>query len=267
MNDGSFSEILSEIQQENDNIKILEEEIEGHFPIVDVEDVEIIMHRDAHFSGSFDLMIEYYSNMEKRHHDNEFNVARIKNLLGIEKKLNNNIASLILSGSDMERVARARNAYRKLKEIYEIKNPQSRHSYLIADLILSEHPEPIIDTITKEGPAIVPSLIAVLKSDDFYDPLFPGYGNAAALAVQCLGNIGDASAIIPLFEYLESNDFALETFIVKAMVQIGDQAKKFLLKVLQSRPISQDNVRASIMLSEFEHDHEIINICSTTIKK
>ena len=32
----------------------------GHIPLLDAIDLDILMHKDAHFGGNFDIMIDYY---------------------------------------------------------------------------------------------------------------------------------------------------------------------------------------------------------------
>ena len=74
----------------------------------------------------------------------------------------------------------------------------------------------------------MPALIDLLRNEDFYDPLFPGYGEAPVLAAKCLGLIGDKRAIISLFEAIGEGDFFNEDIILDALHVIGNPARDFL---------------------------------------
>lgn len=242
------------------------EDQEG-FPLNYEIDATIVMHRDCHFAGQFPLMIEYYRNqgigvME------EFDLERIEQLAEYEMKIQQNLAALMLTGADAERVANAREAYKNLKEVYEIKDHKSKHPKLIADLILTEdpHAEEEVKAIVAEKAAIVPALVELINSEDFYDPLFPGYGFAPEHALACLQQIGDKRAIIALFESIGKHDFFNEDVAISALWHIGPPAKEFLLKVLRSKPITEDNERAAIALVAFEEDEEVAHACWEILK-
>ena len=100
-----------------------------------------------------------------------------------------------------------------------------------------------------------------MRTEDLYDPLFPGYGQAPFLAVECLGRIGDKRAIISLFEALGQGDFFADDQIIKALKAIGNPARDFLLHVLNGRPINEDNEKAAIALIAFKDDEEVANHC------
>lgn len=228
------------------------------FPLNYEVDATILMHRDSHFSGSFDIMLEYYRNdgigaME------ELPIERIEELAEYEKRLGQNIAPLILTESDAEKVGKAREAYNNLREMYSIPNPKSPFPLLIADLILTEdaEPEAEIAAIVKQSSPIVPTLIEFIESDDYYDPLFPGYGMAPQHALTCLQRIGDKKAIIALFESIGRHDFFNEDIAISALWHIGKPAKDFLLRVLRSHPYNEDNERAAIALIPFKDDPEV----------
>ena len=235
------------------------EDTSPELPLANALDSSIIMHRDAHFGGSFDLMLDYYARGGKGVSP-EIEVERIKELNLIEKEMKQNLAAVILSGPDAERVADAREAYKSLREVYNLNKPYNKHPKLLADLILSEKedPEEEIEAIVKEKGAIVHALIDLIKSEDFHDPLFPGYGLAPGLAIKCLGRIGDKFAIIPLFESLDSNDFFDEETALQSLKAIGEPAKKFLLTVLQGKPITADNEKAALALIRFNEDLEVV---------
>lgn len=232
------------------------------FPLIDAIDHEILMHRDAHFGGKFSIMLDYYR-QEGKGVQPEFDSARIEQLAALEEKLKQNLAAIFLGSMETERVADARAAYQKLRGIYEIKNPKTIYPQLIADLILTEEEEPELEmaAIIAQKDKIVPALIDLLRSEELYDPLFPGYGQAPFLAVKCLGQIGDKRAIISLFEALGQGDFFADDQIINALKAIGDPARQFLLTVLTGRPLNEDNEKAAIALLAFKDDEGVADFC------
>lgn len=231
---------------------------EQEYPLRDAVDLQIIMHREAHFGGQFEVMLDYYKQGGKGVQP-EFEPARIQELSDIEKGLQQNLATLFLSGSDAEKVARSREMYKELRSLYENDKPGSKIPRLIADLILSEEAEAEeeISAISKEKSSAVPALIQLIRSEDLHDPLFPGYGLAPNLAVQCLGQIGDKRAIITLFESIGAGDFFDDNLALDALKAIGEPAKVFLLKVLHGKPLTEDNEKAAIALLAFKDDPEV----------
>lgn len=249
---------------------MLPEDSLEEFPLSDAIDHLIVMHRDAHFGGNFDIMLDYYERQGKGVSP-EFEISRILELQGIEKQLQRNLGGLLLSGAEAERVAESHEAYKKLRSLYEkkaLENVATQYPRLIADLILSEEEEPTaeIEAIVAEKRAIIPSLLELLRSDDFYDPLFPGYGFGPTLAAKCLGIIGDPRAIATLFESLGESDFAFENLTLKALKAIGEPSKKFLLKVVHAKPITYDNERAAMALLQFKDDPEVVQMCFEILK-
>lgn len=235
--------------------QFLEEE---EYQATEAADHEILMHRDSHFGGDFETMIDYYRKEGVGVHP-DIDLERIVYLYQVEKELGQNLAPLLLTGPEAERVARAREAYKQIKEIYALKNEKNPIPRLLADLILSEEEEPEaeMEKIVAQGEKSVPYLIEILKSEEAHDPLSPGYGYAPFLAIQCLGKIRDERAIIPLFEALGKESLFDEETILEALRDIGEGAKKFLLKVLESRPLTEDNINAAFALSGFGDDPEI----------
>jgi hypothetical protein len=231
-------------------------------PIAYSPDNTILMHRDIHFGGSFDIMLDYYKSGGKGI-SKEIEVERIEELATLEKNTGHNLAAMMLSGAEADKIARARQAYQQLRDLYEIRNPKNRYPLLIADLILTEEEkaEKEIQAIVVEKGAIIPSLLVLLRNEDFYDPLYPGYGQAPALAAKCLGLIGDKRAIIALFEAISEGDFFNEDTILTALHAIGTPAKEFLLKVLHGLPLNQDNDHAAIALVCFKDDPEVQKTC------
>ncbi|MDP1879654.1 MAG: hypothetical protein Q8K60_01780, partial [Parachlamydiaceae bacterium] len=148
-----------------------------HFPMVDAIDHEILMHRDAHFGGLFSVMLDYYRK-EGRGVQPEFKISRIEQLAELEKQLKQNLAGLYLAGDEAQKVADSLTAYKKLRDIYDMKLEKVIYPRLIADLILTEDEEAEneVNALVNVKDKIVPSLIEILRADDMYDPLFPGYG-------------------------------------------------------------------------------------------
>lgn len=241
-------------------------------PLIDAMDHLILMHRDVHFGGDFETMTEYYQKGGKGAVP-DFDELRIRELSFLEQQLKQNLAALVLSGEEAERVALAKNAYKALRSLYEgqanFKPIKASYPRLVADLVLSEdeEPEAEIAAIVAEQAAIVPSLITLLRSEDLHDPLFPGYGLAPRLATECLKRIGDKRAIISLFETIGDSDFFNEDLALDALKAIGEPAKTFLLKPLHARPFTYDNERAAIALSRFKDDPEVAIACFTMLKQ
>jgi hypothetical protein len=234
-------------------------ELDSSYALTDEIDHQILMHRDAHFGGDFSVMLEYYCADESIGVQSDLDVERIAYLAEVEKEMGQDLAPLILTGAEAESVGRARQTYAKLKEIYEYDEEQNETPRLIADLILSEEEEPLkeIEAIVSHGTRILPELFSLITADTFYDPLFPGYGYAPYLAIICIGRIGDPSAIVPLFETFSKTIAFDEMVILEALTHLGEPAKHFLLNILKSRPVTQDNTHAAFALTGFSRDPEV----------
>lgn len=237
------------------------------YPLANALDIMILMHRDAHFSGNFDIMLDYYRKGGKGVVP-EIDIKRIEELAEMERRMQQNLAAVLLTGADAESVARAKEVYKSLRDLYEKGGTKNKYPLLIADLILTEDEEAYteIAAIVAEKAAIVPSLIELLRSEDMYNSLFPGYGLAPALALKCLGLIGDKRAIISLFESIGESDLLNEEIALEALRHIGKPAKEFLLKVLHGRPLNEDNERAAIALVHFKQDPEVSAACFEMLK-
>ena len=227
----------------------------------------ILMHRDAHFGGNFSVMIQYY---EKggRGSQQEIELKDILTLAEYEKQGGENIAPLLLSGPEAEKVARSRAAYKKLRELYEDESLAAKYPRLLADLILSEEEDPIqeVEAVVREKGKIVPAILEIMRNDELRDPLFPGYGHAPALAARCLGLIGDKRAIITLFQTIGEGDFDEEAMALNALAAMGEPAKEFLLHVVKGRPFNVDNERAAIALLGFKNDPAVVKTCSDLLQ-
>jgi len=229
------------------------------FPLIDTNDHEILMHRDVHFSGSFSLMLNYY-NEEGKGVQPEFEIKRIQLLQMMEEKSGQNLSDLFLDEDEKEEVKHAKEKYLVLRELYESKS--SGLPVLIADLIFSEDVDAKeeIEKLLAHGPAATPLLLDLLSYDEFYNPLFPGYGHAPAHAAVCLGKIKDPKAIPSLFEALGRSDFFTEDAILEALQIIGAPAKEFLIKTLKREPFTKDNENAAIALLSFPIDESLSQV-------
>lgn len=243
-------------------------EADAFSSMANAEDHAILMHRDAHFGGSFEVMLHYYEEDGKGAMQ-EFDLARMREMQAYEKQVGKDLAGMLLAGPEAEKIAAARKAYKELKELYDNKKEKNPCPRLIADLILSEEerPQGEIDAVVSQKGAIVPFLIDLLRSEDFYDPLFPGYGQAPTLAAQCLGLIGDKRAMFSLFEAIGEANFFSEDYILDALKGIGASAKEFLMRVVQSEPLNFDNERAAIALMRFKEDPEVAACCFKLLSK
>lgn len=223
---------------------------QSSFPIADMYDHEILMHRDIHFSGSFEIMLKYYEE-EGKGANPEFETSRIKILQKTESINNVNLSDELLDEDERKLVQTAREKYQSLRAIYEDPNPGIAR--LIADLILSEdiEAEEEIRNLVKEGKKATAPLLEILSSDEFFDPLFPGYGLTPIYAAKALGQIKDESCIPKLFETLTKADFFTEETIFEALKEIGDPAERFLVKVLKHQPFTKDNELAATALLFF----------------
>ncbi len=221
--------------------------------VIDTVDMEILMHRDAHFGGSFEIMLEYYS-QDGVGVMPDFDIEQIEHLQKIEIEHKQNLAETYLPDAAKDSVEESKRIYHQLREVYDQKGEK-----LISDLILSEehHPEKEIQALVNQGKDSVPALIHLISSRVFYDPLYPGYGRSPIFAAKCLGKIQDERAIPPLFEALGQENFFTDEEIILALASFGNRSKSFLIKRLKQEPLSKDNEYAAIALSGFPEDDEI----------
>lgn len=233
-----------------------------NFPLKDDLIIEILLHKEAHFNGSFELMIDYYKN-EGKGTSALISLEDILLLYETEQTLNKNLSLLLLNQDHYTEIERSKELYKKFKEVYETKDVTNLYSKLIADLILSEEEDPVneINAIVSIGKAIVPALVEISRSEDLNNPLFPGYGQAPTLAIRCLGEIGDERSMYTLFEQIGREEVFQEEAALAALKAIGPNARDFLLKVLQGKPYTEDNERASIALINFKNDPIVTSTC------
>ncbi|MCB1118162.1 MAG: HEAT repeat domain-containing protein [Chlamydiia bacterium] len=230
-------------------------------PILDAVDLEILMHRDAHFGGHFEVMIEYYDN-DGVGVQSDFDIKRIRQLAHIEKETDGDLSDLVLPNAARVQVERSKQLYLDLREVHEKDDP-NHHALIFSNLVLSEeeYPEQEIADIIAEGGEMVPLLIDLISSDSFYDPLFPGYGRTPIFAAHCLAELGDEMAIHALFNAMGQENFFTDEAMIKALKSFGDKSKQFLLKALNHKPISKNNEHAAIALMEFSDEPDVASAC------
>ncbi len=228
------------------------------FSLTDQLDHNILMHKDVHFGGNFSLMIEYYGK-EGKGIIEEFEFERICELAEAEDKNSISLSLELLTEEEQEEILRAKEKYDTLKKVYDLP-PGLAHK--IADLIFSEdlEAEKEVEALA-ETPEAIPHLIKIVKEDDFYNPLFPGYGFAPLHAMEALGRLKAKEAIIPLFESLSKIEFFGEEAVIHALFEIGAPAKEFLLSVLKKTPLTKENENAAIALLLFKDDPAIPSTC------
>lgn len=227
-------------------------------------DHDILMHRDAHFGGKFDKMLEYYK-QGKKGVNPDFDIERILYLYDIERDLGVNLSLETLDEEEKDKVEESIKSYETLRALSHKKN-KNIHA-LLAELILSEEetPQKEIDAIvTLKGDAVKP-LVALIKDETSYDPLFPGFGLIPTLATEILGLIGDKRAIIALFEEINQGDFFDDEVVFNALKRIGLPSQQFLLKVLHAQPITIDNEKAAQALHVFD-DPTVASACLDMLK-
>lgn len=231
--------------------------------VIDTVDMEILMHRDAHFGGSFEIMLEYYS-QDGVGVMPDFDIEQIEHLQKIEIEHKQNLAETYLPDAAKDSVEESKRIYHQLREVYDQKGEK-----LISDLILSEEhlPEKEIQALVNQGKDSVPALIHLISSRVFYDPLYPGYGRSPIFAAKCLGQIQDERAIPPLFEALGQENFFTDEEIILALASFGNRSKSFLIKRLKQEPLSKDNEYAAIALSGFPEEDEIAAAALEVLEK
>ena len=223
-------------------------------PLLNTTDIDILAHKEAHFGGNFPTMIEYYK-ADGVGVMPDFSLQRIEELYAFEKTEKINLADEAIPPGEKERIARARTLYTDLREVYGTAKPDAVPT-LISDLILTEDEEATreIAALVRKGKESVEALLLLIQSDNFYDPLYPGYGRAPVFAAKVLQKIGDERAIQPLFEAMGQENFFTDDAMIGALASFGDRARKFLLQTLKHKPFNKDNGHAAIVLSSME-DH------------
>lgn len=225
-------------------------------PLFEEEDVLILMHRDVHFSGSFSAMKEYYANPEAKGVLEEIDPGRIDFLESVQTRIKHDLAPLLITGPNAERVALAKKTYAELQEV-ATKTSSTPEGALAAAILSEQEIDEILSSSSQLLQARPESLLLLATSELFGDPLFPGYGTAPLLAIRLLGQMKYGPAIPGLFSLITRSDFDVETAALSALKQIGAPARQFALLRLASYPFTADHERAVLVLIEFLPDPEI----------
>lgn len=234
-------------------------------PLLEEEDRDILMHRDAHFGKSFEMMLEHYED-EGPGSVLDIDPQRISTLMHLEESLGQNLAPYLLQGADAEKVAQSIRLYNALREQIENKDKFPLVA-AIAELILSEEePEIAAQKAALHGPQLIPYLIQLIGCGVLYDPLFPGYGLSPAIACLTLGKLKAKEAIKLLFGIIGTENFDTESAAVQGLCLIGAPARAFCLAQLASRPITKNNERAAIVASSLECDDELLDALITQLE-
>ncbi len=228
----------------------------SELPLLEEEDRDILMHRDAHFGKSFEIMIEHYEN-EGIGAVLDIDPRRIKSLMDIEDGLGQNLAPYLLQGPDAEKVAQSIRLYNALRE--QIENKKNAPLVAaISELILSEEESEVAaQEASTTGSELIPYLMQLIQTSVLYDPLFPGYGQAPAKACLALGKLKAKDAIKLLFGIIGTENFDTESAAILSLGLIGQPAREFCLEQLASRPITKNNERAAIVASSLKCDDEL----------
>ncbi len=258
--DSLLSKSFERIEEEEDSGVYYSPPLEGvdieELPLLEEEDRDILMHRDAHFGKNFGLMLQHYED-EGIGAVLDVEPERIAALMQLEESLGKNLAPYLLQGPDAEKVAQSIKLYKALSEQLHNK-AKAPLVAAISELILSEETqETAAKKAVKVGPKLIPYLMQLLQTPILYDPLFPGYGQAPIRACLALGTLQAKEAIKLLFGLIGTEDFDTENASIQALRLIGDPAKEFCLAQLASRPITKNNERAAIALSSMDYDYRI----------
>lgn len=194
----------------------------------------ILLHRETHFSGSFPAMIAYYKKGKKGVQE-EILLKDIKTLAKEEDLLGKNIAPLLLTGAEAEKIKAIKAFSEELHALASTSDPSLSLARAISALILSEKEKPTreINAVVSFKETALQPLCDMLFSEKLNDPLFPGYGLAPQYAIEALGKMKKAAAIEPLFLYAHTQGRFFDA-VQKAFIRIGTPACTFLKNVASS---------------------------------
>src|SRR5262245_55479957 len=97
-----------------------DDEAYDNYPLSYSIDNSILMHRDVHFGGNFSIMVDYYKKGGKGV-VKDFDIDRLTALDQMEQAAGKNLSTLLLSGAEIEKISRARQVYKNLRALYEVK--------------------------------------------------------------------------------------------------------------------------------------------------
>lgn len=268
----SFIDLLEQINEELEEApeefsKECLELSDDSLPLSDQIANEILMHRNSHFGGKFEFMKEYYLE-EGIGVQPDIELEEIIELEQFEAQIGQDLAPIALSKPEIEKVKCSLRMYRALQKICSISQDVNSVPTLLAELILTEEASPTSEMgkLSKTEKAL-PYLFELLKTEEFFDPVFPGYGRTPLHVATILGEMGSEKAIIPLFESMKSDQFMYEEAAILALKKIGAPAFDFLMNVLKKSPITQDNEKAAIALMSFENKEPFAKLALEMIQQ
>ena len=253
----SFKELIKHVNDEPQDLADDTHTLEEHYYDADLlpmpDDIAnlILMHRNAHFGGKFAFMLEYYQN-EGPGCCTEFDFFNIQKLAEIEEKVGQDLSAVRLSKTEQKQIKNVLQLYQGLRKLHSIAQDANSIPSLLSDLILTEEHDPKAEIIQlSKNEKASHYLIDILRSEEFLDPLFPGYGKTPTHAATSLGLMKGEKAIVPLFESIKVDHFQHEEAVISALKNIGAPAFDFLMQVLQNEPFTHDNEKAAICLISF----------------
>jgi hypothetical protein len=230
------------------------------FQIVDEEDREILLQRDAHFGGSFIAMQEHYEKFSGQDMPGYYGVletislSRILFLADVERRLGKNLAPKILSGSDAEHVALARTAYERIAQLSN--EPFSIPLQLFLDCTNSFGERSLTqeekDTL-RRNPKL---LLELAAADQFRDSLFPGFGYAPLRALKWLVEAHVEEALPLCFNLLAVAQEEEEEELFSLIPKFGGEAFEYARRTFLSRPVTPFHEKLMLVLLHFSAIYE-----------
>lgn len=238
--------------------------VEGDaFQVIDEEDRDILLQREAHFGGSFVAMEEYYQNPERIGVVEALSPNRIAFLADVERRLGQNIAPKILSGRDAEHIARAKKTYDMIAELShnDVQNEMPSSLKLFLRLINDEgelnSDEFALSDMEKNALLRDPKpLLQLASSDEFRDPLFPGFGKAPLRALQALAKSCVQEALPLFFRLLATAQEEEEEELLGLIPQFGEAGFEYARRTFLQRPVTPFHEKLILLLVKFMPTHE-----------
>ncbi len=229
-------------------------------PFLNTIDLEILMHKDAHFGGSFDVMIEYYQS-DGIGVQEDFDIERIQELASFDNT--SHLSAEVLPELAINDVLFSKELYKKFRHCYEGDDLLLKK---LADLILTESwdPKEEIDALAAFNERAIKPLVEILTQDHFYNPLNPGYGRAPINIALTLKKIGSHEAIPYLFQAL-GKSFSIDEILIQTLISFGHKGEDFLRARLAATPYTKDNYFAAMALSSFPTSPETAKLALSLI--
>lgn len=244
------------------------DELITHTPLMSEEDRWILMYRDVHFSGNFELMLEYFQNGGIGCHP-EIDEDDIMRLANFEGRQGCNLSDVCLSEIEQERVEEAQKEYQRLRDLFENPKKEELPARWLVRLIFAEEAHPLkeIAAVVHFYKELKPVLREILLSGKYEDTLSPGYGKAPLRVLRVLFHVKDVECIPLLFSLMQRNDFSFDSAVVRTLVSMGEPARAFLEKVMASKICTLDNENAAIALCSFPSAYSTERLAVETLDK